>query len=395
VGQCPCYTSISATGPACGPLGSQWAFGFGLSESGEVCGESDTCSLLAFAFTWQPPAPILPVVYAVDGGSARAVDVNRNNTVVGNVDAIGQIGSKAFRWHDGTTHLLPPLSGHIISEAHALNDKGTVVGMSNGSPTPAAVFWIEKTPTALDLPIGPTSLAEDINNNNQICGWMGIAPLPQFGATPFIWHDGVTTSLPLPPYAINQAGTATAINNLGDASGYFFVDDPSSTGFLRRACAWIDGKFIDLGTLPGFAVSHATDINDAREVAGYCQLTPSGVQTRGFVWRDGEMSSLADMLTTPGMIPEFANALNNSGQIAGTGLTTPGSAIVAFRLTPALPAIPGNTNCDELVNVEDIINVILDWNADGPVGGRPADVNRDNRIDVDDLIEVILNFDGV
>jgi probable HAF family extracellular repeat protein len=219
---------------------------------------------------------------------------------------------------------------------------------------------------------------------------MGIAPLPQFGATPFIWQDGVTTSLPLPAYAINAAGTATAINNLGDACGYFFVDDPASKGWLRRACAWIDGEFIDLGTLPGFAVSHATDINDAREIVGYCE--PDSGPLRGFVWRDGEMSSLADMLTTPGMIPEFANALNNSGQVAGTGLTTPGSAIVAFRLTPALPAIPGNTNCDQAVDVDDIINVILDWNADGPVGGRPADVNRDNRIDVDDLIEVILNW---
>jgi uncharacterized membrane protein len=333
-------------------------------------------------------------LYAVVGGSARAVDVSQKGVIIGNVDAAGQSGQRGFRWQLGIAALLPPLAGDVISEAQGLNEAGIAVGMSSGSAQ-QAVYWDHGVPRALNLPIGPTSIAEDINNESQICGWMGIAPLAQFGATPFIWHDGVTTSLPLPPYAINQAGTATAINNLGDACGYFFVDDPNSKGFLRRACAWIDGKFIDLGTLPGFAVSHATDINDAREVAGYCQLTPSGVQTRGFVWRDGEMSSLAGMLTTPGMIPEFANALNNSGQIAGTGLTTPGSAIVAFRLTPALPAIPGNTNCDELVNVDDIINVILQWDAEGPVGGRPADVNRDNRIDVDDLIAVIMNFDGV
>jgi hypothetical protein len=87
-------------------------------------------------------------------------------------------------------------------------------------------------------------------------------------------------------------------------------------------------------------------------------------------------------------------ALNNSGQIAGGGRSLDGDG-VAIRLTPALPAIPGYTNCDELVNVDDLINVILQWDAEGPVGGRPADANRDNRIDVDDLIEVIMNFDGV
>jgi probable HAF family extracellular repeat protein len=206
---------------------------------------------------------------------------------------------------------------------------------------------------------------------------------------PFIWHNGNTSILPLPPYAVSRTGVAAAINNHGDACGYFFIDDPASKGFLRRGCAWIAGEFIDLGVLPGGQVSAATDINDAREIVGHCIV--KGFH-HAFIWRDGAMMDLADLVPPGNVIPQDARAINNLGQIAGGAALLPDNDGVAFRLTPALPAIPGNTNCDDQVNADDLINVILHWNADGPVGGRPADVNRDNRIDMDDLLGVLLNW---
>jgi probable HAF family extracellular repeat protein len=220
---------------------------------------------------------------------------------------------------------------------------------------------------------------------------MGIHPSPSLGATPFIWHNEKARSLLLPAYAAGNSGAATAINNLGDACGYFFVDDPNSEGWFRRACAWIDGAFIDLGVIPGATISHALDISDAREIVGYCE-GPGTAADRAFLWRDGAMTDLSVLVPPGGIIPTSAAAINNSGQIAGGALLLPDNDGVAFRLTPALPAIPGNTNCDEQVNADDLINVILHWNADGPVGGRPADVNRDNRIDMDDLLAVLLNW---
>jgi probable HAF family extracellular repeat protein len=285
---------------------------------------------------------------------------------------------------------LPPLDGEQLTWAEALNDRGIAVGFSTGVDQ-RAVYWTGGAAVLISLPRGPSSFAEDINNVNQICGWMGIDPYPSFGATPFIWRDGKTVALPLPPYALAHSGTATALNNLGDACGYFFVADPQTQQPRRRACAWIDGAFIDLGVIPGATISHALDISDAREIVGYCE-GPGTASDRAFLWRDGAMTDLSVLVPPGGIIPTSAAAINNSGQIAGGALLLPDNDGVAFRLTPALPAIPGNTNCDDQVNADDLINVILHWNADGPVGGRPADVNRDNRIDMDDLLAVLLNW---
>jgi uncharacterized membrane protein len=343
-----------------------------------------------FAFIWQPGGPLGPIPLPF-ASSSRAVDVNSRGTVIGTVFGFsrgGPTGIRGFVSNGVESSYLPPLPGHVISEALGVNEAGTIVGMSNGSPTPQAVYWNEGVPTALLLPIGPTSMAEDINNMNQICGWMGIDPSPSFGATPFIWDNGKTTSLPLPPYAAANSGTATALNNLGDACGHFFVENPKGEGYLRRACAWIDGKFIDLGLLPGADVSRALDINDAREIVGNCE-GPGLAADVGFLWRDGEMMKLNDLLPDGMFTRAFGNAINNTGQIAGSALLPPNSDRVAIRLTPALPLTPGDTNCSASVDVDDLVNVILDWNPPGPVGGNPTDVNRDNRIDIEDLIEVI------
>jgi probable HAF family extracellular repeat protein len=216
-------------------------------------------------------------------------------------------------------------------------------------------------------------------------------PHPVFPSSAFIWHNGETIALPLPAHAAENTGVATSINNRGDACGYYFVDDPNGKGYFKRGCAWIDGEFIDLGVLPGADESHPLDINDAREIVGRCEGFKQFA--RAFLWRDGVMTDLMHLLPPGVLLRAEGVALNNSGQIAGGGNNLDGDG-VAIRLTPALPAIPGNTNCDGAVDADDLINVILGWNPDGPVGGRTADVNRDNQIDFDDLWAVIVGWTG-
>lgn len=162
---------------------------------------------------------------------------------------------------------------------------------------------------------------------------------------------------------------------------------------MRRACAWIDSQYVDLGTLPGYSGGIAFDINDAREIVGYC-LDEVG-NTAPFLWRDGVMYDL-NSLTPPGSATvEIPRAINNKGQIAGEAYFGPPQPHgVAFLLTPALPATPGDTNCDGFVNTDDLINVIGGWNPQGPVGGAPADLNRDNRVNTDDLLLVIGDWTG-
>jgi probable HAF family extracellular repeat protein len=390
IAQCPpTYSLNSVNGPMCGVFGPEPAMAFGMNGFGDVvCGESTTCQAEHFGFRWTPGQPIRALSFGVATTYSRAVDANDFGRIVGEVDAMGQSGRRGFVWDETQSVFLQPLPGGAISSALAANNSGLVVGSSIGGGG-HAVYWIGGKCFSLRLPIGPNSSALGVNDVGQVCGWMGLNTAPIFGCTPFIWHNGDTISLPLPAYALEKTGVATALNNHGDACGYFFIDDPASKGFLRRACAWIAGEFIDLGVLPGGQVSAATDINDAREIVGHCIV--NGFH-HAFVWRDGAMMDLADLVPPGNVIPQDARAINNLGQIAGGAALLPDNDGVAFRLTPVLPAIPGNTNCDDQVNADDLINVILHWNADGPVGGRPADVNRDNRIDMDDLLAVLLNW---
>jgi uncharacterized membrane protein len=389
VGQCPIYSVLWMGGQNCGVFGPAGAAARGMSSSGHIlCGRASTCQGDIFAFSWEPGQVLVPVPFGFVTGTVEAYDVNSTRMIVGTVFGTAYIG---FVSRDGETALLGALKGDVISEAHAINESGVIVGMSSGD-LQRAVYWQNDTPTALLLPDGPSSLAQDINDANQICGWMGDSPSPLFGASPFIWHNGKTTTLPLPNYAAANTGTATAINNRGDACGYFFVTHPQKQ-FVQRACAWIDGQFIDLGVLPGTDGSIARDISDAREIVGYC-TGPTGGFAGGFLWRDGVIHALLDIAPTGTFSQVSPHAINALGQIAGGASLLPDNDGVAFRLTPALPATPGDTDCSGSVDIDDLLNVIGHWNPAGPVGGRPADLNRDNRIDIHDIVQVIANWTG-
>ncbi|MHC5005545.1 MAG: hypothetical protein ACYTJ0_20785, partial [Planctomycetota bacterium] len=49
--------------------------------------------------------------------------------------------------------------------------------------------------------------------------------------------------------------------------------------------------------------------------------------------------------------------------------------------------VPADTNADGVVDVDDLINVMLDWGTDGAAHG--GDVSGDGVVDVDDLVMVL------
>ncbi len=387
--QCPTHSVNFLRGLDCGTFGGHPpTSGWGLESHGDACGFYVKCDGTDQPSVWPSGGGLVPITFPFAITYGRSMCVNDGGAVVGEIDSPTFIGRRAFRWSNSAGSILETLPGHNWTEAHGLNTAGIAVGFSSYNTT-QAVYWPSDSniPTTLTLPVGPHANAWDINDSNQICGWMGIYPLPDEGSTPFIWSAGVTTSLQLPPYAIGDTGAANALNNRGDACGYFFM--ATAPVLLRRACAWIDGQFIDLGVLPGCNRSFALDINDAREVVGYCAAAQGG-QIIAFVWRDGVMRSLGSLTGQPDYVFKLGRAINNRGQIAGEGYGPLSTA--AFIVTPSPPATPGDTNCDSLINVTDLLTVITNWNPPGPVGGNPADLNRDNCIDVNDLLQVIQHW---
>jgi probable HAF family extracellular repeat protein len=313
--------------------------------------------------------------------------MSSSHLIVGWVEPTsGTIVHHAFMAARGAAVELATLPTTNESEALAVNARGMIVGYALNTLTGPirAVTWQNGNVSEIVLPLGPHSVAQGISDTGIICGWMGQQP-NQRG---FLSQNGMTTVLQVPPGAVNESGAAASVNNGGDACGYYFILDPVSGQYRRRGCAWIDGEVIDLGTLPGFPEVDPHSINDAREIVGDALVENGGT---GFLWRDGVMHDLND-LVPPGSPTLFgARGINNRGQITGEAEEASGRG-VAYRLTPALPAHPGDTNCDARVDVNDLLAVIAHWNPQGPVGGEGADLNRDNRIDAADLAEVIMHW---
>jgi hypothetical protein len=67
-----------------------------------------------------------------------------------------------------------------------------------------------------------------------------------------------------------------------------------------------------------------------------------------------------------------------------------GSGTVTLELGPVDEPCPGDTNGDNVVDIDDIVNVVLDFGTDGTDNG--GDVDMSGLTDIDDIVFVVLNF---
>ena len=382
--QCVRY-HVTASATPCPPFSTT---PYAINGSADLVGGS-SCGEYGRAFVaWEGGSSALIPLPGSDGSTAH--DINDRCAIVGVLEGIG-FGHRGFLYHQGDVTILDCQRGHNWSEAHAINDAMICAGLSANVQTgpQLACRWIDGNIEILPLPVGPESEANDINHSGQIVGWMGVAPVAQFPAEAFLWDNGITTPLGKPHGATNS--TANAISSSGIICGYFTQADPQGPGgYARKALAWIDGKMIPLGVLPGYVQSLAFDVNDSGEIVGYCSKPPSGASI-AFIWRDGHMKALGDLLA-PGYSNHqvwYAYGINSQGQITAA-VKLPQMSERAALLTP-IPPRSGDTNCDWLVNVNDLLNIINAWGpaaAKTPFQGSP-DLNDDGTVNVNDLLAVI------
>lgn len=179
----------------------------------------------------------------------------------------------AFRWRNGNLRDLGTLPGGHNSTAVAVNESGTIVGLSdNGAIDPLTGY--------------PQSFS-------------------------VLWSHGRIHNLGA--LGGNQS-FAVAINNRGQVTGIAENDVPDPFSLLggteAHAFLWQRGVMRDLGTLGG-PDSWGYYVNEKGQVAGV-SFTPD-LSVRPFLWNKGKMSDLGSFGGTFG----FSNALNNRGQVAG------------------------------------------------------------------------------
>ena len=239
------------------------------------------------------------------GDWSRGFGINNSGHVVGP----SRLGAYIY---DGAMML--PLGDEIV-RAFSINDSDQVAALhfyNNPDPRGEDVYTVILWENGISFPISPvpefiayydTTDGLGINNAGQVVGPFGL----------YDKTNGLQDIKPVNMSILN----AKSINENGIIVGAADFTYGGGGGDLH-AFIRTNGSIIDLGTFGG-AHSCANDINDNNEVVGYA--TTTGENGRAFYWTDSsgivDLNILID--SNSGWVLNNAKAINNSGQIVGTG----------------------------------------------------------------------------
>lgn len=238
------------------------------------------------------------------------------------------------------------------SVAHGVNDSGTVAGSRYSDGQWRATTWSETGAVDLGTLGGSASEALAIDGIGRVAGAAQMAGGEMHA---FLYTGGTMADLGVlgndtwsAAYAVSATGGVAGRSMSADGRAHAFrwtaeegMEDLGGLGGGYSSAHAINGSgavaghsvtshgvfhaFIsdgdglrDLGTLGG-AHSFAYGINSSGQVAGY-SFTPSGEETHAFVYSAGRMWDLNDLVALSGWILTEAYAINDVGQIAGTGV---------------------------------------------------------------------------
>jgi len=252
----------------------------GINNRGQVSGNSevgDFGTYHAFLYSWGSLQEL-----AIGGSYVDGSDINDRGQIVGTRAEHDQ----AFVWEDGAFQLLGTLPGGRDSQAHAINYRGQITGVSSKAPS------------------------------------AGQAALPDHA---FLYSNGVMRDLGTlggtmsNGFDINTKGWVTGMSALpGDAVTHAFLHDGK--------------KMRDLGTLGG-EISGGSAVNDMGQVVG-SSYTTGFENPHAFIWNEGVMYDLNGLLDDSGDAWTLIGAadINGRGQIVGTGMIN--GQLHGYLLTP-------------------------------------------------------------
>jgi probable HAF family extracellular repeat protein len=269
----------------------------------------------------------LPVLYDTSGQpktlsshSGQVNGLNSSGTAVGTT--FRPSGARATVWTEKGEELLPTFGG-TESYALAINNAGNIVGSATDTEGVAHAF-LSAGDVLQDLGElgGGWSSAYGVNDSLDVVGY-SLDPNGMFRA--FVWRPG---------------SGMRALPTLGGANSYAFgvnaggsiVGAANTLNGLNRAYIYRDGRMQDLGTLGG-SISLAYGVNSSDQAVGY-SMDSTG-RMHAFIWMNGMMYDLNALAgNSEDWVFEAAYAINDSGQIAGTGSYR--GVASAFRLDPVV-----------------------------------------------------------
>ncbi len=285
----------------------------------------------------QPPFYAVTDLGTLGGAFGVARGLNSRSWTVGGANVSENAATHAFLWLDGLTSDLGTFGG-TNSLAFALNLNGQVAGQAESPvPDPFGVdfcfnrtqlqclpfLWQNGVMTSLPTLGGNNGIANGINDMGVVSGqaenstFDSTCGSPKYESKPVLWKDGVAQELP--NWVGDPDGYVWGINNNGQAVG---ASGPCLTeNAPLHALLWHNDTVTDLGNLGGDFYAEAFAINDRGQVVGSSDVpgdTFAGPYStaHGFLWKNGKNRDLG---TIPGDAGSFAIALNNQGQAVGLG----------------------------------------------------------------------------
>lgn len=210
--------------------------------------------------------------------------------------------------------------GRGLTQGNDVNNRGDVTGYAWAGATGTnthAFLHADGAMRDLGTLGGIHSFGTALNDQRMVVGYAEVASRDLHA---FRWVDGSMQDLGgLPGGGANS--WAYDVNTAGEIVGAAEVLSPRGG---THAVLWRNAGILDLGTLPGDGGSEAWGINDTGEVFGVSWQTfafGSRGPYRGFVWRQGVMSSLGDLQNIRGRPAR----INRHGDIA-LSMTQPDGA---------------------------------------------------------------------
>lgn len=191
--------------------------------------------------------------------------------------------------------------GGPLLDAHAINDRGTVIGQWNTGQT---------------------------HNGGVV-------------RQAFIWHIGDKRWTDLGTFG-DRGSQVVALNNSDQVigqSGFPQTEGPHPAIF--HAYLWERGKLHDLGTLPGGTMSYPYSINASGQIVGFSDTAKEHLNAHPVLWENGQIKDLSTLIPsgTHWISLGGGMGINNQGQIVGDGAFAGDKDryVHGYLLTPITP----------------------------------------------------------
>ena len=296
-----------------GTLGGTFSIAQGINDFGQVVGQSSTENDIELhAFVYKGGALI-----DLGGTNNSANAINKAGQVAGTGSTDGH-SFFPFIYKNGVMDKLGGVSG----AAWGINKYGHAVGSFASGGGDHAFVYRDGVLTDLGTLGGSSSSALDINGAGQVVGNSATSGDAAFHA--FLYRDRRMIDLGT---LGGSFSIAFGINDKGHVVG-----ESSTAAGTSRPFLYAGNRMHDLGTLGG-DVSRALGINNAGQVVGSSAAEPGG-GIHAFLYCNGVMTDLNSLpaVQAAGWLLETANAINNFGQIVGSGVIN--GQTHAFLLSP-------------------------------------------------------------